>query len=182
EDRNGVLHLRWRSILATVPGDAIHAAPALYGRTLLVSTKHNIFVFGDIETLVDNVRSPVPLTGLVRELPSRRSATSAIEFGSPLALTYACDTDEIVAYTNLRVRAGREHRVYGFLCAFAVPARSPVTARPLWCHPLAITLDGSPLPGAGTFGQPALFRYEEGGDTSTGLIVNTVSTGTYLFK
>src|SRR5262249_43477655 len=29
EDRNGVLHLRWRSILATVPGDAIHAAPAL---------------------------------------------------------------------------------------------------------------------------------------------------------
>jgi hypothetical protein len=66
--------------------------------------------------------------------------------------------------------------------AFAVPLDRRETTRPLWQQPLGVTRDGVPIPGFGTFGQPALFRYGYGGDEATGVIVNTVATGTYIFK
>jgi hypothetical protein len=63
-----------------------------------------------------------------------------------------------------------------------VPADPRGKIHPLWQAPLGVTRDGTPIPGYGTFGQPALFRYQGGDGQATGVIVNTVATGTYIFR
>jgi PQQ-like domain len=183
EDRQGVLKERWRSVLGALTGDGIHSAPALDvdRRTLLVTTLNNIFVFRNVDALAGRVPSPTPLAGgqLVNFGAAIRRST--VRVGSPFALTFDPDADELVIYTNFRV-VPFAYRTYGFLGAFTVPARGRVVPRPLWHCPLALTAAGMPAPGPGTFGQPALFRYKRGSSEMTGIIVNTVFTGTYIIK
>jgi hypothetical protein len=183
EDDRGVLKKRWQSVLNVTPGDDVHSAPALHGnsRTLLVTTRNSIYVFRGVDTLTGNVPSPSPLCG--EELMhggTRRVAR--MEVGSPFALTFDPDKNEIVAYTNFREIPVFRYRSHGFLGAFTLPSGGRGAPHPLWCHSLAVTTGGMPAPGLGTFGQPALFRYESGNGQATGLIVNTAFTGTYIFK
>jgi hypothetical protein len=184
EDDQGVLSIRWRCMLNLTSDDDIHSAPALHpaSRTLLVTTRNNIYVFRNVDALTGNVPSPLPLCGEELVTGQIRTRAGTVGVGSPFALTFDPDTNEIVAYTNIRVAPLFGYRSYGFLGAFALPARGQGTPRPLWCRPLAVTATGDPAPGPGTFGQPALFRYRRGACEATGLIVNTVFTGTYIFK
>jgi hypothetical protein len=178
EDDGAGLDIRWRVPLG--PGETIRSAPAFHraSGTLLVSTNGPIHVLrvsdrgaGEVDDMASiggaAVAGPLGLGGL----PAR--------FGSPLALAYDELTDELVVYTNLRVGAGGG---YGFLTCFALPARGPAISRPLWREPLALTAGGDPAPGPGTFGQAALFRYGRNGGAATGLIVNTVCSGTYIMR
>jgi len=183
EDEGGMLTRRWLSVLEVPRGDSVHSAPALHGRSgsLFVTTSRNIFLFRDVRSLEGSVPSPQPIASekMVSFATSPRVARVAV--GSPFAVTFDGDRDDIVAYTNFRAvsNAGQS---YSFLGAFSVPASGPVRPRPLWNRPLAITLAGSPAPGPGTVGQVALFRYDGEAGRSTGLIVNTVFTGTYIMK
>jgi len=184
EDNNGLLTRRWWSVLRTIPGDAIHAAPAFHAasRTLLVNTARELYVFRDVDALSGRVPSPTPIPGAQLLDAKLAPAVARAGIGSPIALTYNDATREIISYTNFRIFHRLGGPPYGFLGAFALPAEKPGAPRAVWCEPLAVTAAGHPAPGPGTFGQPALFRYEDDGATSTGLIVNTVATGTYLFK
>src|SRR4029079_13315143 len=60
EDRLGVLHVRWRSVLEVQPGDDVHAAPALHADsgTLLVTTLQNVYLFRDIASVTGQMRCP----------------------------------------------------------------------------------------------------------------------------
>jgi hypothetical protein len=111
-----------------------------------------------------------------------RIRAAKVGVGSPFALAFDSETNDIIAYTNLRVYPVHGRRSYGFLGAFALPASGANVPSPLWSRPLGLTETGRLLPNPGTFGQPALFRYETDNGEATGLIVNTVYTGTYLFK
>jgi hypothetical protein len=184
EDDQGVLSIRWRCVLNLTSHDDIHSAPALHpaSRTLLVTTRNSIYVFRNVDALTGNVPSPLPLGGEALVSGQVRNRAGTVGVGSPFALTLDAEANEIVAYTNFRVAPRLGYRSYGFLGAFALPARGRGTPHPLWCCPLAVTAAGAPAPGPGTFGQPALFRYRGEDGEATGLIVNTVCTGTYLIK
>jgi hypothetical protein len=184
EDRQGVLSIRWRSQLHVAPGDDIYAAPALHAdsATLLVTTLQKIYVFREVSSLAGQVLSP-PATDPVQLVPDApRSTAASVKVGSPFALAFDADHDEIVVYTNFRMGAAPLQPSYGFLGAFALPVRARTKPRALWQRPLGVTRDGAPIPGFGTFGQPALFRYDASGEQATGVIVNTVATGTYIFR
>lgn len=182
EDDRGVLGIRWRSLLDVTPWDDVYAAPALHGdsRTLLVPTLNGIHVFRRVDSLSGDIPSVRPLSGELVQVGTR--APTTVRVGSPFALTFDPDADEIVAYTNFRVSSGFGVSSYGFLGAFALPPVGRSAPRPLWCRPLAVTPAGAPAPGVGTAGQPALFRYDREGEEATAVIVNTVSTGTYIIR
>jgi hypothetical protein len=184
EDKDGLLERRWLSILNVMRGDSIHAAPALHGPsgTLFVSTPRNIFLFRNVASLSGKVPTPQPLVSADLVKFAASPSVARVGTGSPFALTFDPETDEIVAYTNFCAIPHAGIRKYGFLGAFAVAASGPARPRPLWNRPLAVTPDGRPAPGPGTYGQPALFRYKNGCGEATGLIVNTVFTGTYILK
>jgi hypothetical protein len=184
EDRDGVLSMRWQTVLHVEPGDDVYAAPALHANsgTLLLTTLRNIYLFRGVASLSGEIPAPAPINPaeLVASasVPSRRS----VRVGSPFGLAFDADQNEIVAYTNFRINFERSFLSYGFLGAFAVPVNPRDKVRPLWERPLGVTRDGVPIPGFGTFGQPALFRHEGADDQVTGIIVNTVATGTYIFR
>jgi len=182
-DDHGTLSRQWRSVINFVVGDDIHAAPGFdsKSRTLLVGTTFGIYVFRDVDTLSGDVPPPLPLSNsdLIRCGMNNGAATARV--GSPFAIAYDQGTNEIVAATNFQITQS-DSQTYGYLGAFALPAKGPVIARPVWCFPLALNGTGSPAPGNGTAGQPAQFRYAAGGNEVTGLIVNTLSTGTYIIR
>ena len=184
EDRGGALTARWKCALEVPPADSLHSAPALHARsrTLFVTTYRRLFVFRDVDRLSGNVSSPEALTS-EQLLPFAPPASHRrIEVGSPFALTYDEDRDAIVAYTNVRLLPVTGYRTFGVLGAFSVPARGVPRARALWTQPLGLTDDGQPATGPGTFGQPALFRYQGDHGEATGVIINTVCNGTYIIK
>jgi outer membrane protein assembly factor BamB len=184
EDDDGVLSERWRSVLRTMPGDAILSAPAFHAdsRTLVVGTMSNLFVFQNVDTLAGNIPSPLPFWGA--ELLAGGPQGAAVSVGSPFALAFDPDASEIVAYTNFRIDSALEGRPYGLVGAFALPVDRPTIPRPLWARPLGLTSGGTPVPGPGTFGHPALFRYTTEAGQGTGLIMNTHTrlSGTYIIK
>lgn len=183
EDNRGVLSGRWRSVLAT-PDENIRAAPAFYTptRTLLVNTTQNLYVFRGVDTLVGNVSPPAPLSTRKLMNCAPKSKTATIMVGSPLGLAFNRGTNEIVAYTNFRVTPSPGSPTYGYLGAFALPAKGPNTGRGIWCAPLGMTNSGAPTPSQGALGQPALFQFDSGSGPTTGLIINTDSTGTFIFR
>jgi hypothetical protein len=184
EDGQGVLRVRWQSVLQVQPGDDVHAAPALHADsgTLLVTTLQSIYLFRDVASLTGDV--PCPPAARSEDLVASAAdpRTSSVRAGSPFGLAFDADRNEIVAYTNFRITIEPTFLTYGFLGAFAVPVGPRGKMRPLWQQPLGVTRDGMAIPGFGTFGQPALFRYDCAGDRATGIIVNTVATGTYIFR
>jgi hypothetical protein len=184
EDRQGVLSVRWQSVLQVQPGDDVHAAPALHADsgTLLVTTLQHVYVFRDVTSLTGQVPCPAPANPDEMVACAAEPRTASVKVGSPFGLAFDADHNEIVAYTNFRVTVEPTFLSYGFLGAFAVPVGPRGKMRPLWQQPLGVTRDGTPIPGFGTFGQPALFRYDCAGDQATGIIVNTVATGTYIFR
>lgn len=184
EDDRGILTVRWTSVLDAVRGESVHSAPALHGPSgsLFVTTPRNIFLFGNVDSLSGEVPSPQSLAPESIVAFAAKPAIGRVAVGSPFALTFDREREEIVAYTNFCALPRGGVRKYGFLGAFAVPARRNRSPYPLWNRPLAITADGRPGPGPGTVGQAALFRHRNGRGDATGLIVNTVFTGTYLLK
>lgn len=184
QDDGGMLQLKWRAVLDSVPGDDILAAPALHflTRTLLVNTRNNLYVFREVDTLTGSLTPPPPL--FTQDLIScgTDGEAATVTGGAPLGLAFNRGTYEIVAYTNFRVTPSPEAETFGYLGAFAIPAKGSVTARSLWCSPLATTEFGEPAPGRGTAGQPALFLTDSGNDLIPNLIVNTFSTGTFIFR
>jgi len=184
EDRAGVLSLRWQSVLHVQRGDDVYAAPALHpdSGTLLLTTLHNIYVFRDVASLSGQVPVPAPVDPCELVANASDPRTTSVKVGSPFGLAFDADQNEIVAYTNFRISAERSLLSYGFLGAFAVPVNPRKKMHPLWERPLGVTRDGAPIPGFGTFGQPALFRHEGADEQTTGIIVNTVATGTYIFR
>jgi hypothetical protein len=181
EDRHGVLRPVWTCTLNTVPGDSVHSAPGLHApsRTLFVTTSRSMFLFRDVDRLTGQIPSPAPLAfaNMVSFAASPRLVDIAL--GSPIAITSDAQNDEIVVYTNFRATTVRG-APYGYLGAFALPATKRMGPRPLWTRPLGLSSAGRPIPGPGTVGQPALFRYDDGRREATGIIVNTVYTGTYI--
>jgi hypothetical protein len=184
EDRQGALSVRWQSLLHVQPGDDIYAAPALHADsgTLLVMTLHNIYVFREVTSLAGQVPHPAATHPSDLVASTSHPRTSSVKVGSPFALTFDADRNEVIAYTNFRVGVEPSDLSFGFLGAFALPVRAGRKPYALWRRPLGVTRDGTPMPGFGTFGQPALFRYDASGDEATGIIVNTVATGTYIFR
>ena len=154
----------------------------LVSGTLLVTTLRHIYLFRDVASLSGRVPCPAAIapTNLLASASDPR--TSSVRVGSPFGLAFDADRNEIVAYTNFRVTAEPTFLSYGFIGAFSVPIDHCEVPRPLWQQPLGVTREGVPVPGFGTFGQPALFRYDCAGDKATGVIVNTVATGTYIFR
>jgi hypothetical protein len=184
EDNGRELTARWRCALDVTPADSLHSAPALHAgsRSLFVTTYRRLFVFRDVDELSGQVRSPGALAS-DSFLPFAAPASHRrVEVGSPFALTYDEDDDAIVAYTNVRLLPVAGLRTYGLLSAFSVPAHGTPRSRALWSQPLGLTDSGEPASGPGTFGQPALFRYEGDRGEATGVIVNTVCNGTYVIK
>jgi hypothetical protein len=184
EDREGVLSVRWQTVLHVRHGDDLYAAPALHADTgtLLLTTLHNIYLFRNVASLSGQV--PVPARVDLCELVTSASdpRTTSVKVGSPFGLAFDGDQNEVVAYTNFRITVAPSLFSYGFLGAFSVPVDPRKKMRPLWERPLGVTRDGALIPGFGTFGQPALFRHEGADDQATGIIVNTVATGTYIFR
>ncbi len=183
EDRNGTLTIRWQTTLEVAPGDDVYAAPALYpdSGTLLVTTLQNVYLFRDVASASGSVPCPAALDA-GEMVAGNGHGTTSVRAGSPFGLAFDADRDEIVAYTNLRITTGASLLSYGFLGAFAIPVDQRARPYPLWKAALGVTADGAAIPGFGTFGQPACFRYEDGSGQSTGVIVNTVATGTYIFR
>jgi len=185
EDERGVLTKRWWSVLALPVDDDILAAPALHGdsRVLLVPSGQGFYVFRNVDALSGRVPPPSPLSSAeLVTFKTRPRVIAKVKARSPMALTFDGNANELVVYMNFRVFPVFGGRTYGFLGAFALSPGGRKAPRPLWCRPLAVTASGDPAPGPGTFGQPALFRYKVGESEETGLIVNTVFTGTYIFK
>jgi len=184
EDRQGALFVRWQTAFEVPVGDDVYAAPALHADsgTLLVTTLHNIYVFRGVESMSGQVPCPAPVDASYLVASASDPRTTSVRAGSPFGLAFDADQDEIVAYTNFRVSVEPSFLSYGFLGAFAVPVDPRAKPRPLWQGHLGVTRDGAPIPGFGTFGQPALFQYEGGCGQTTGVIVNTVATGTYIFR
>lgn len=184
EDRDGVLSVRWQTVLHVQRGDDVYAAPALHADsgTLFLTTLRNIYLFRDVTSLNGEVPAPVPIDPCKVVASASDPRTTSVRVGSPFGLAFDGDQNEVVAYTNFRISIAPSLLSYGFLGAFAVPVDRRETVRPLWERPLGVTRDGVPIPGFGTFGQPALFRREGTNEQATGIIVNTVATGTYIFR
>lgn len=183
EDDRGVLRRRWIATLNTARGDSVHSAPALHAEsgTLFVATSRRLFVFRGVDALLGSVPGPPPLA--LENMVSLSPAQSGeMVFRSPFALTYDSQAAEIVVYTNFRTVPRPGSPPYGFVGAFSFPLGKSRSPRPLWSRPLAVSRNGMPAPGFGSVGQPALFRYDDGRRPATGLIVNTVHTGTYIIK
>ena len=185
EDNGGVLSERWYTPLATDELDTIAASPATHpeSRTMIVSTVRNFYVFRGIDQLQGLVPLPAPLNK--RDLITCGAAQEKradIRVGSPVGLAFDASSNELVAYTNFKIKRSAFADIYGYLGAFTVPLDPAKKPRALWCMPLAIDPQGRPAPGRGTSGQSALFEYEDGGSRVSGLIVNTVNTGTFIFK
>lgn len=183
EDDRGVLKQRWLSELDVSRGDTVYSAPALHGPSgnLFVTTLGGIFLYREVDHLVGDVPSPRPVASTEMISMASCHGVTNVRVGSPFALTFDEESKEIVAYTNFRTisRSGRSH---GLLGAFAIPAFGRGKPRPLWHRPLGIDRGGRTVPGLGTLGQPALFRYRSDKGNATGLIVNTACTGTYMIK
>jgi len=183
EDEQGTLSVRWQSILDAAPGDRIYSAPGFHeaSRTLVVSTARSMYLFRGVDSLVGNIPSPASLSAneLVGSIADQIGDAGV---GSPLALAFDEDAGEIIVYTSFRLLPVWGRRSYGFLGAFSLPADRRGVPRLLWHFPLSLAPNGLPAPGPGTFGQPALFRVEEGTGGSTGLVVNTVRSGTYFVR
>jgi len=184
EDRKGILSMRWQTVLHVERGDDVYAAPALHADsgTLLLATLRNIYLFRNVASLSGEVPVPAPVDPCELVASASDSRTTSVKVGSPFGLAFDADQNEVVAYTNFRISVEPSVLSYGFLGAFAVPVNRREKIRPLWERPLGVTRDGAPIPGFGTFGQPALFRQEGADDQETGIIVNTVATGTYIFR
>lgn len=184
EDQAGVFVQRWQCVLEVEFGDDVYAAPALHAdsRTLLLTTLNSVYVLRNVDQLGGRVPAPRPLPACQMIANANDLRVADVKVGSPFGLAFDRETMEIVAYTNFRLKPRRGFISYGFLGAFALPAKAPAPARPLWHQPLAVSAGGMPLPGLGTLGQPALFQYDRGGAPATGLIVSTAFTGTYIFK
>lgn len=181
EDSAGELRYRWWTRLHVHPREEVLAAPALHApsRTLLVSTHRGLHVFRNIDEMSGEVEAPEPLSPWELFDPSLHASLRDVLLTSPMALTYDEGERELVGYTNFRVTPGSGSRAFGFLGAFTIPTEPERRPHALWCHPLALSADGQPQPGPGTYGQPALFRSQDG---ASGLIVNTCRTGTYIFR
>lgn len=181
QDDRGELATCWSSALDVAPGDDVYSAPGLHpaSRLLLVAAGSRIFVFRNVDTLVGQVPSPMPVPA--GSLTALGGAPTGARAHSPFALVSHPEAGEVIAYTNFHVFPRFSVASYGFLGAFALAAESPGPARSLWSRPLALTQGGDPAPGPGTAGQPALFRSGPGHGGGTGIIVNTVNTGTHLF-
>lgn len=183
EDERGVLSLRWASLLNVVRGDEVLAAPALDGQSgsLFVTTLQKMFLFRRVGALKGAVACPAPISGEALVSMAGHPGIARVAFGSPFALTLDQAANEIVGYTNFRAifRGGIS---YGVMGAFALHRTRDEAPRPLWYRHLGVSVEGGIVPGLGTLGQPALFEYDDGKHRATGLIVNTVSTGTYMIK
>jgi len=179
QDIGGKLGLSWE--IALDSGETIHAAPALHRPTgtLLVSTMRRLVAVPHVTDADGQARAPVPLSPSDLLSPRVATRSTQVAFGSPFALTYDREREELVAYTNMRVRV--RGRTYGLLGAFSLSPGGR-RARALWTCPLSDNPAGSPLPGPGTLGQPALFRYAADAGEQTGLIVTTVSRGTFMLR
>ena len=184
EDRQGALSVRWQTSFEIQPGDDVYAAPALHADsgTLLVTTLQNIYVFRGVANLSGRIPCPAAVDPCHLVASASDPRTTSVKVGSPFALAFDADRDELVAYTNFRISVEPSFLSYGFLGAFALPLDHRVKPRPLWQGHLGISRDGAPIPGFGTFGQPALFQHDGGNGQTTGVIVNTVATGTYIFR
>jgi polyhydroxybutyrate depolymerase len=185
EDDNGVLTELWHSSLTLTEPDNISASPAVYAQsgTLIVSTLRNIYVFRNIDRLRGAV--PAPAAFRKRDLITCGGAQedqASIRVGSPIALAFDEASNELVAYTNFKIKRTPEADTFSFLGAFTVPMQEGVPPHALWCKPLALSAAGEPAPGMGTSGQPALFEYEDAGGRRSGVIVNTFSSGTFIFR
>jgi hypothetical protein len=180
EDDGRELRLRWRSVMAAIPGDRVHSAPGLHGPsgTLLVSTRYSIFRYDAVDRLSGEVPSPPALEAESMIPRAAQPGVTRVAYGSPFALALDPRKGDLVVCTNF-ILAGRRRVVFGFLGAFALRPGERSAPTPLWSEPLATTDVGLPAPGLGTFGQPALFQ---DGDGRTGLIVNTANTGTFIFR
>jgi hypothetical protein len=185
EDDHGVLSELWHSSLTLTGPDNISASPAVHAesRTLIVSTLRNLYVFRNIDQLAGEV--PAPTAFRKPDLVTCGGAEgdqATIRVGSPIALAFDDPSSKLVAYTNFKIKRDPEAETFSFLGAFTVPLQEGVAPRALWCKPLALSEAGEPAPGPGTSGQPALFEYEEAGEKRSGLIVNTFSSGTFIFR
>lgn len=177
------LQMHWRTLLPAPPGDAIRGAPAFHAgtQTLVAPTLGTVFVLrnaGDLGGEPPTVEE-IPAQRLLVDVP----AGARVTVTSPGALTYDPDRDEIVMCNGFRVFLPGQTTAYSFLASYALAAGTTGRTQPLWRHPLAATPTGAPLPGPGTFGQPAMFGLREAdGEQRTGVIVNTVRTGTYIIR
>jgi hypothetical protein len=182
-DDGSQLKRSWWCAFGAVPDDGIYSAPAFHAptRTLIVCTMGRIYVLSRVGERVGLVPRPVPLRPEQLLSPSAVNRMARVRVGSPLAVTYDHDRDEIVVYTNFRVLSALTTESFGLMGGFALKSRGGPPA-PLWHHPLAISRDGKIEPGPGTLGQPALFQYPGPTGPSQGLLVNTVRTGTYVFR
>jgi hypothetical protein len=181
DQTTSTLAITWASALQLI--DRTVAAPALYAANgiLVVPTEANIYVFANVADLAGEVPAPEPLrrSAMITCAPPLGIARGGL--GSPIGLAFNANTNELVAYTNFEFEDPTE-RTYSYLGAFAIRvADGSPPARPLWCASLN-PMGGGDGPGQGTHGQPALFQYQRDGQAASGLIVNTLSTGTYIFR
>jgi polyhydroxybutyrate depolymerase len=185
EDDHGDLTELWHSSLTLTGPDNVSASPAVHAesKTLIVSTLRNFYVFRNIDQLAGEIPAPAALTkpDLIK-CGGAQEGQANIRVGSPIALAFDGPSNDLVAYTNFKIKRDPEAETFSFLGAFTVPLQESVAPRALWCRPLALSEAGEPAPGLGTSGQPALFEYEEGGEKRSGLIVNTFSSGTFIFR
>ena len=173
----------WRALLPAPMGDAIRGAPAFHPatQTLVAPALSTVFILRNITTFADEPPKVERLTAarLLRIAPTDARVTVT----SPGALTYDQDRHQIVMCSGFRIRLSAKAAPYSFLASYAVPVDQPRSSEPLWRYPLAATPTGVPLPGPGTFGQPAMFGLPHGENAErTGIIVNTVRTGTHIIR
>lgn len=179
-DHEGTLELAWRTSLST-PGDDIVAAPSLDPATgtALVSTKKNLYVFHDVNTLSGFFPPPQPFPSSELLTCRNDDGTSDVVPASPFAVIPSPETHELIAYTNFRVTP-EDGETYSYLGAIAVSTSEVGEARVLWCAPLGLSDSGNEIPGQGTYGQPVFFRYNP--DGAPGVLANTRDNGTYFFR
>jgi hypothetical protein len=184
EDDQGVLTQRWWSRLTAIPGDDILGAPGLHAasRTLVVTTWSRLYVFKDVDQLVGQVSPPAPLPFDQLQNCGTIPPNTEVSLGGPMGLAFDSNTNEVVTYTNLRVRFSFFPLTLNFLVAFGLPVEGPMVGSPLWCSFLGYAFIKGHGLGAGTAGQPVLFRYDKNGSEATGLIVTTFGAGTYIFR
>jgi hypothetical protein len=183
-DRNGALVPKWHSTLAATPGEVVPAAPALYSRTglYLVQTMSGLHVFRDVDSLSGGVAPTALIIAERLVTPAVREHAASVALTSPIALAFDSNTNQLVAYTNVHIRQSHGGPEFAFVSAFALSPETSADPQPLWCEPLACTPQGVPLPGPGSYGQPALFRYDTRSGPATGLVVTTYHRGTVIFR
>jgi hypothetical protein len=177
------LRRHWQTLLPAPPGDAIRGAPAFHAgtQTLVAPALGTVFVLRNAGGLDD--RPP-----MVEEIPARCllanvPAGARVTVTSPGALTYDGGRDQVVMCNGFRIIVPGRSAPYSFLASYALAARTSGRSEPLWRYPLAATTAGVPLPGPGTFGQPAMFGLRAAdGEERTGVIINSVRTGTHIVR